>query len=491
MSPEQAREAPALELCGVTKRFGDVVAVDNVDFTVTRGTVHALIGENGAGKSTLMRIADGLIAADAGVARFFGAPARAHDARAASRAGVGMVHQHLSLVPSLTVAENLVLGGSGLLRPTAAHALLRKTMESSGLRVPDHALARDLSIVEQQRLEILKALARGARILILDEPTAVLAPADSGELLRWIRGFADRGGSVVLVTHKLREALAVSDNVTVLRQGRVVHSGRAAESTEVDLSRAMFPGAVEHPETSPTLLPGDTIVRAETISVLDARDVPRIGNASFRIGRHEIVGVAAVEGSGHRELLGAIAGLLPVTTGEIHLPERVALIPADRLREALVLEFTLTENVALHGLGRRRGLMPWPELSGRTAALLERFAIVAPSPRAPARALSGGNQQRLVVARELEHAVDLVVADNPTRGLDIRATAFVHDQLREAAARGAAVVFHSGDLDELLSLATRVLVVFHGTVSESGLDRDAVGRAMVGAGSGDDAGSAA
>lgn len=492
MNPGQlASEPPALELRGITKRFGDVVAVDNVDFTVSRGTVHALVGENGAGKSTLMRIADGLSAADAGVVRFFGAPSKAHDARGAARAGVGMVHQHLSLVPSLTVAENLVLGGSGLVRLGAAHQLLRQTMESSGLRVPEHALARDLSIVEQQRLEILKALARGARILILDEPTAVLAPADSDELLRWIRAFAKRGGSVVLVTHKLREAIAVSDDVTVLRHGRVMRSGRAADSTEADLARAMFPDTVERAEISTRLAPGDTIVRAEAIAVLDARGVHRIGGASFRIGRHEIVGVAAVEGSGHRELLGAVAGLMPVRSGVIHLPERVALIPADRMREALVLEFSLTENVALHGLGRRRGLMPWRELAGRTAALLERFAIVAPSPSAPARSLSGGNQQRLVVARELEHAVDLVVADNPTRGLDIRASAFVHDQLREAAARGAAVVFHSGDLDELLSIATRVLVVFHGAVNECGLDRDAVGRAMVGARSGDGAGSAA
>ena len=492
MSPrQQASEPPALELRSVSKRFGDVVAVDNVHFTLTRGTVHALIGENGAGKSTLMRIADGLIPADAGVVRFFGAAPKAHDARGAARAGVGMVHQHLSLVPSLTVAENLVLGGSGLLRPVETSALLRTTMESSGLRVPEHVLAGDLSIVEQQRLEILKALARGARILILDEPTAVLAPADSDELLRWIRAFADRGGSVVLVTHKLREAIAVSDDVTVLRHGRVVRSGRAAESTEADLARAMFPDTLDRAVASTTPAAGSTIITAEAIVVVDAGGVQRIGGASFHIRRQEIVGIAAVEGSGHRELLRAIAGLVPVSSGAIQLPERVALIPADRLREALISEFTLTENVALHELGRRRGLMPWRELSGRTAALLDRFAIVAPSPSAPAWSLSGGNQQRLVVARELEHAVDLVVADNPTRGLDIRATAFVHDQLREAAARGAAVVFHSGDLDELLSLATRVLVVFHGTVSESGLDREAIGRAMVGAGSGDGAGSAA
>lgn len=483
MSPgPSGGESPALELQGVVKRFGDVIAVDGVDLTVARGTVHALLGENGAGKSTLMRIADGLIRADAGTVRFSGAPSQAGDAREASRAGVGMVHQQLSLVPSLSVAENLVLGGHGLHRPASALALLRETMRSSGLRVPEHGLARELSIVEQQRLEILKALARGAKILILDEPTAVLAPAEIDELLRWIRAFAKGGGSVVLVTHKLREALAVADDVTVLRRGKVVYVGGGRPSTEAELARSMFPEKLEPDAIPERPAPGEVVVTAVAIDVLDTRGVQRIRGASFQVSRHEIVGVAAVEGSGHRELLTALAALSPVARGALQLPSRIAFIPADRSREALIPEFTLTENVALRDVGRRNGLMPWDDLTQRTSALLERFAIVAPSPRAQARTLSGGNQQRLVVARELEQAVDLVVADHPTRGLDIRAAAFVHHQLRAAAARGAAVVFHSADLDELLSLATRVLVVFEGDVGEFGLDRDAVGRAMVGAG---------
>ncbi|MEX2154773.1 MAG: ABC transporter ATP-binding protein [Gemmatimonadaceae bacterium] len=481
VSPDESGGEPALELRGVAKRFGDVTAVEDVDLAVSPGSVHALLGENGAGKTTLMRLAYGLIRADAGEIRLFGRQAREHSVQQAVRAGVGMVHQHLSLVPSLTAAENLVLGAHGIYRPRSAEALLRATSESSGLRVPHDALARDLSVVEQQRLEILKALARGARLLILDEPTAVLAPPDIDELLRWIRDFVAQGGSVVLVTHKLREALAIADQVTVLRRGRVTFAGTANESSEEELSRAIFPDKLDNTVSAPSVAPGASVVQADRINVADARGAQRIRGASFQLHRGEIIGLAAIEGSGHRELLAALSALRPTWSGKLLLPPRIALIPADRAREALIPEFTLAENVALHQVGRRRGLLDWDALATRTAALLQRFAIVAPSPSVPARTLSGGNQQRLVVARELEHEVDLIVADNPTRGLDVRATAFVQEQLRSAAARGAAVVFHSSDLDELLSIATRVLVVFHGEVRETGLDRDQVGRAMLGA----------
>jgi ABC-type uncharacterized transport system ATPase subunit len=480
-SDGSAAEFPALELRGVVKRFGDLVALDSVDFTLSRGTVHALVGENGAGKSTLMRIADGMIPADAGAVRSFGTPLRGHDTRSAARAGIGMVHQHLSLVPGFTVTENFVLGGRGLLHPADAQSLLHETIRSAGLAVPAQAMARDLSIVEQQRLEILKALARGAKVLILDEPSAVLAPTDVVELLRWIRAFAAGGGSVVLVTHKLREALAVADDVTVLRRGRVVLSARAIDTSEADLARAMFP---EHPPSRATATgsqAGEVVVRADAMSIADSRRALRVQGASFQIRRGEIVGIAAIDRSGHGELLAALGGFLPIVSGSLVLPVRVAFIPADRLRDALVPEFTLTENVALRGAGGRRGIMPWSALAQRTAAVIDRFAIVAPSPNVEARTLSGGNQQRLVVGRELEDPVDLVVADNPTRGLDLRATTFVHDQLRTAAERGAAVVFHSSDLDEILAVASRVLVVFEGRVTEAGLDRDAVSHAMVGA----------
>ena len=474
--------APALELTRVTKTFGDVAALDNVDLTVNRGTVHALLGENGAGKTTLMRVAFGLLAADAGTVELFGVRVPAASVRSAVAAGVGMVHQHLSLVPNLSPAENLALGGRGLFHPDAIDAALAATATAAGLVLPRAPRVRDLSLVEQQRLEILKALSRGARLLILDEPTAILAPSESDELLRWLRGYADSGGSVILVTHKLREALTVAHDITVLRRGRVVHTGRAADTSERSLAEAMFPDATEQqPMRIERGEPSAIVARLSAVDVRGDREALRVRGATFVVRRHEIVGVAAVEGSGHRELLLALAGRRRAAAGSAELPARIAFIPADRLRDALVTELTLTQNVALHGLGRRRGLMPWGSLADQTAILMRRFAIAAPAPTTAAAALSGGNQQRLVIARELGHEIDMLVADNPTRGLDIQASAFVHEQLREAASRGVAVVVHSSDVDEVLALATRVLVVFHGEVHDVERDRDVVGRAMLGA----------
>lgn len=469
---------PALELRGVIKRFGATVALDGVDFVALPGQVHALLGENGAGKSTAMRIAYGLTSRDEGTVRVFGADLSRGSVTAAVRAGLGMVHQHLSLVPTLTAAENLVLGSRGFFRRREAEAVMRSVSQASGLHVEPSAVVSELSVVEQQRLEILKALARDAKALILDEPTAVLAPSESDELLRWLRRFADGGGSVVLVTHKLREALAISDTITVLRRGRVVTSTPAQETSEAELARAMFPDTSAI-ATLPPSGRGDVVVRLSNGDARGTRGLA-VRGATLELHRGEIVGIAAIEGSGHRELLRALAGLESLEAGTLDLPARIALIPADRARDAAIGEFSLAENVALHGLGARRGLMPWRSIADRTQSLLNRFNIAAPSPDAPLRSLSGGNQQRLVVARELEHDVDLLVTDNPTRGLDLRASAFVHEQLRNAAARGAAVVVHSSDLDEVLALASRMFVVFHGTVREVARDRDAVSRAMVG-----------
>ena len=476
------QQAPALELRGVSKRFDSTVALDGVDFAVAVGQVHALLGENGAGKSTAMRVAYGLTPADAGTAHLFGRQMARHSVPAAVRAGVGMVHQHLSLVPTLTAAENLALGGRGLFSLQVAEASLRSVSQASGLVVDPKAIVADLGLVEQQRLEILKALARNARVLILDEPTAILAPSEAGELLQWLRRFADGGGSVVLVTHKLREAIAIADAVTVFRRGRVVLTVGAKATSEEQLARAMFPDATASVPTVPIVptAASAVVARLADAGIGGARG-QAVRGASFELRRGEIVGVAAIEGSGHRELLNALAGLTGAEKGTIELPERIALIPANRARDAAIGEFTLAENVALHGLAKRRGLMPWRAIESNTAALIQRFSIAAPSPRTPLGSLSGGSQQRLVVARELENEVDLVIADNPTRGLDLRASAFVHEQIRLAAARGAAVVVHCGDLDELLALATRVLVVFHGDVRAMGMDRDAISRAMVGA----------
>ena len=476
----------ALELRGVRRRFGDVVALDGADFHVRAGTVHALLGENGAGKSTLMRIAFGMLAPDAGTILVAGTRFDRITVPMAMRAGLGMVHQHLSLAESLDTTENLSLGNPGLFRRGVAAASLRRLMDESGLHVPQGVPARQLTLVQQQRLEILKALARRAQVLILDEPTAVLAPQESRDLMSWARGFVARGGSVVLVTHKLREALAVADDITVLRRGRVTHAGAAAGTGEAELARAIFPGA--EPTAVPALpaMPKDgvqapAVVTATGLTIADRRGAPGVRGATFSLRGGEIVGVAAVEGSGHRELLAALGALRAPTSGQLALPARVVVIPADRLRDGIVPGFSLTENVALLDVGTARGRLNWPNIEARTRDLIDRFGIAASSPRVLAGTLSGGNQQRLVVARALERPVDLVVADNPTRGLDLMATAFVHDQLRRTAALGAVVVLHSSDLDEVLGLASRILVVFAGAVRELPADREAVSAAMLGA----------
>lgn len=472
----------ALEMRHVSKRFDSVVALDDASITVRPGTVHALLGENGAGKTTLMRVAFGLESADTGEIRVSGQTLRGRSVEEASRAGLGMVHQHFSLVPNLTAAENAFLGRHGLYRPRQANDSLSKLAQDAGLPVAPQSLVRDLNIVEQQRLEIVKALASGARVLILDEPTSVLAPSEVAELFAWVRRFTSRGGSVVLVTHKLREALALADDLTVLRRGRVVMAAGVAGLTESQLAAAIFPDVrVVSKEQSDPTPPGDVVVDAQALSVADASGVVRVRDATIALRRGDILGIAAVGGSGHRELLLALAGLRAVTAGRLRGTSSVAVIPADRARDAVVADFTLAENVAIHGVGRRRGLMRWTQIAARTRTLIERFGIVAASEHARLRTLSGGNQQRLVVARELEGGVDLVIADNPTRGLDMQATAFVHEQLRAAARRGAAVVVHSSDLDEVLDLATRVAVVFQGQVREVAIDRDMIGRAMLGA----------
>jgi ABC-type uncharacterized transport system ATPase subunit len=478
-APDQSGSV-ALELRGITKHFGEVAALTGVDLAVRRGTVHALLGENGAGKSTLMRVAMGLVAPDAGTVSIFGAPAPHLSVRTASREGLGMVHQHLSLAESLTALENVALGGAGLFRPGRVTERLLVVAASSGLDVPLNTPAKDLSLSQRQRLEILKALAADARVLILDEPTAVLAPPEVRDLLSWIRGFAAHGGSVVLVTHKLREALSVADDVTVLRRGQMTFRGLAGGTTESALARAIFPDGTTPAEIA-IGSPGEEVVIADRVSVRSQQGALRIHDASFALRRNEIIGIAAVEGSGHHELLSALGALSRPVSGSLRLPPRVVVVPADRHRDGIALSLTLAENVAMRGIGAAHGRVGWNRVRERTRALIQRFAIVAESELVEAGTLSGGNQQRLVMASALEEPVDVVVADNPTRGLDLNAATFVHEQLRAAAAAGAVVVVHSSDVDEVLALATRVFVVFQGTVRECKLDRDRVGNLMLGA----------
>jgi general nucleoside transport system ATP-binding protein len=407
---------------------------------------------------------------------------------------VGMVHQHFSLVPVMTIAENVALGGRGTLDLARVRDRLRALSERTGFTLDPNAIVATLSVAAQQRVEIAKALMHDARLLVLDEPTAVLAPAESAELLRWLRAYADAGNAAVLITHKLREALSVADDVTVLRRGRTVLAAGREESTPRSLTAAMIgsdaessvaPRPPEHEATAHDKeTRGEPVFRATKITIADEHGVPRIRGASAEVWPGEIVGIAAVDGNGQRELLRALAGRLDPVAGTLERPANVGFVPEDRHRDAVLLDRDIAENVALRGAGARRGVLDWPAVVARTDLLLRAFEVRAEGARAPMRTLSGGNQQRVVLARELAAnnaaAPTAVVAENPTRGLDVRATAAVHERLRAAAGTGAAVILYSSDIDEVLLLADRVLVVYDGRVSEAPVERDAVGRAMVG-----------
>jgi len=399
-----------------------------------------------------------------------------------------MVHQHSTSIPALTVAENVALSAGWPVRPGKLQDRVRALGDQVGLPLDPKAYAGRLTVALKQRLEIVKALASDARILLLDEPTSVLTPGESEDLLRVMRRFTQSGGAAVLITHKLDEALQVADRVTVLRQGQTVLSGVTSSLSQAPLAEAMLG------QTAPGLIPaprrpagsGESLIRAEAL------EVPResgygiaVRHASLLVTEGEIVGVAAVEGNGQRELLRAVAGRLLPLRGKLEVAKPIAFIPEDRTTEGLIPELSLAENVVLasdHGdPWLRRGRVDWRVAREHTADLLREYEVVASGPSAPAASLSGGNQQKLVLARELSRRPRVIVAENPTRGLDLRATMAIHSRLRDAAGQGAAVLVHCSDLDELLSLAERYVVVARGTLLEvpAEASRNDVGELMV------------
>lgn len=474
-----ALNAP-LSLHHITKRFGNVIALDDVSFAVRPGVITALLGENGAGKTTLMRIAFGLIQPDSGWITVDGIPRRLTSPAVAIGAGVGMVHQQFSLIPAMTVAENVALGGRGRYSFSTVARLLKEISLRTGLVIDPSRRVNELSNAERQKLEIIRTLAHDARILILDEPTAVLTPGDIAELFTQLKAFAQAGNSVVLITHKLADAIQHADEVTVLRHGRVVLSSTMNEASESSLATAML---------------GSTPTRANPaamISQVSQRSVASLTNVSLdvhdgkvlnhdinlEISSGEIVGIAALEGAA-APLLRALAGRLPPYSGQIHLPKDIGFVPENRRDEALIDDFTLTENLALAGAGPRRGLMNWDFFTIAASKVLVDFSVSARTPEVRPQQLSGGNQQRFVLGRELRNDPSLLVLENPTQGLDISASAFVHEQMKQAAGRGAGVVFYSSDIDELATLSSRILVVSPDGIESVKPDRDAIGLALV------------
>lgn len=476
-----------LSLDGVTHAFGRVRALDSATVHVRAGSVHALLGENGAGKTTLMRVAFGLLRAQQGTITWRGTPITVRSPSDALALGIGMVHQHFTLVPTMTVAENVALGGHGLFDPRMAANRVREVASKAGLVLDPDARVQDLPVGAQQRCEIVKALARDVSLLILDEPTAVLAPAEAVDLLRWVRAFADAGNAVMLITHKLRDALAVADDITVLHRGRTVLSAAAHGTDQDRVAAAMLGGAPVLPARAAINVAdgrmgaalGSVVLSLDAASVRDASGVDRVRSATLHVRAGEIVGIGAVEGAGQHELLRMLSGRLSPTSGTRTIPESVGFVPEDRHRDALLLDAPLFENAALQGAGARRGVIDWNGFRTRTAALLQRFDVRADSADSLARTLSGGNQQKLVLGRELEAAREALVVENPSRGLDFVATDAVHQALRVARDAGMAIVVYSSDLDEVMLLADRVFAMHDGTLITSEKTREALGRAML------------
>jgi general nucleoside transport system ATP-binding protein len=483
---DEAR-APVLELRGITKRFPGVLANDGIDFELQRGEVHALLGENGAGKSTLMNIVYGLYRPDEGEVRVNGKPITLHSPKDAIQHGIGMVHQHFMLIPVMTVAENIALASEprragGLLDLNAAEKQAEELARTFKFAVNPRARVENISVGQQQRVEILKALYRGADILILDEPTAVLTPQEASELFEILRTLQREGMSIIFISHKLNEVLAIADRITVLRRGKKIETLPRAGATEAQLARLMVGREVLlRVDKKPPEL-GETLLAVENLRVLDDRELEAVRGVSFAVRAGEIVGIAGVDGNGQTEFVDALTGLRPATTGTIHVRGRditrestrevlehgVAHIPEDRQRRGLVLEFTLAENLALEEYrSRPNSRLGWlfpRRLVARARKLLREFDVRGGGPQTRAAALSGGNQQKVVVAREVARDPHVLVAAQPTRGLDVGAIEYVHRRLVEERDEGRAILLVSLELEEILGLSDRILVMYEGSI---------------------------
>ena len=495
-----------LEMRGITKRFPGVIANDRIDFDLHAGEVHTLLGENGAGKSTLMKVLYGLHQPDEGELLMDGSPIRITSPIDAISRGIGMVHQHFMLVPSLTVTENVAMGAApekGRMNLRRVADRIGELSESHGLAVDPDAYIWQLSVGERQRVEIIKALYRDVKLLVLDEPTAVLTPGEVEHLFKILRQMARDGRGLVFISHKLHEVLALSDRITVLRHGRVTGEVPAEKASREMLASMMVGRPVRLAPDKPSMAPGRSRLNIRDLTVMGDRGLPALENLDLEVREGEILGIAGVSGNGQRELAETIAGLRKPVSGSIEVDDTdvtgrkpsavreagLAYVPEERERDGAIGAFTVSENLILVNHDQppmsRRGFLRNGEIRSRSRRLVDDYSVVTPGLDVPASNLSGGNLQKLILARELSGSPSVLVASQPTRGVDIGAAEYIHDRLiQQRGSQSVAILLISEDLDEILGLADRIAVIYEGRivgeVSGEEADRQKIGLLMAG-----------
>jgi simple sugar transport system ATP-binding protein len=479
-------QTPAVRLEGITKRFGDVVANDSIDFSLERGTVHALLGENGSGKTTLMSVLYGLYDQDAGTIAIDGDVRTFDSPRDAMDAGVGMIHQHFQLVEPMTVLQNVILGHepteNGLVDESAAEADVEDICSRYDFDVDRYldAPVRELDLGARQRVEIVKSLYRGAEILVLDEPTAVLTPQEVERLFDVMNELTAAGRSLIFITHKLDEALAIADHITVLRDGEGVGTVSAGDTSEEELARMMVGRDVLFDRQVRETTPGDPVLEVDALRVRGDRGLERVNGVDLSVREGEILGIAGVQGNGQSELVEGLTGLRPVASGTVRfdgddvtgmsrrrrIEAGIVYIPEDRQTEGLVQEYDLVRNALLGNQTIEpyvdRGFVDWGTVRTHAEEIVREYDVQPPNPDTEAASLSGGNQQKFIVGREIEHDPEVIVASHPTRGVDIGSIEFIHERLLELRDAGLAIVFVSSKLEEIRKLSDRVAVMYEG-----------------------------
>ncbi|PLA04553.1 heme ABC transporter ATP-binding protein [Streptococcus oralis subsp. dentisani] len=475
-----------IEMRDITKVFGEFVANDKINLHLRKGEIHALLGENGAGKSTLMNMLAGLLEPTSGEIVVNGQVVNLDSPSKAASLGIGMVHQHFMLVEAFTVAENIILGSeltkNGVLDIAGASKEIKALSERYGLAVDPSAKVADISVGAQQRVEILKTLYRGADILIFDEPTAVLTPSEIDELMAIMKNLVKEGKSIILITHKLDEIRAVSDRVTVIRRGKSIETVKIAGATNADLAEMMVGRSVSFKTEKQASQPKEVVLSIKDLVVNENRGVPAVKNLSLDVRAGEIVGIAGIDGNGQSELIQAITGLRKVESGSIELkgdsivglhPRQitelsVGHVPEDRHRDGLILEMMISENIALQTYYKephsKNGILNYSNITSYAKKLMEEFDVRAASEFVPAVALSGGNQQKAIIAREIDRDPDLLIVSQPTRGLDVGAIEYIHKRLIEERDNGKAVLVVSFELDEILNVSDRIAVIHDGKI---------------------------